>query len=251
MNQKKHWNKIAPAYNEEIFDVFKSDKNKVLNKFFKRYANPNHHALDFGCGIGKAFRYLSPRFRKITAMDISDNCLREARQTSFSNIVLQQADLSDPKVGLPKVEFVFCCNVIMLPEPEKNILMLRNVNRALRKGGSAVIILPAMESYLFSAWRLIDWNKREGTLPEKIDPDELSGFQVSKTDLLQGLLKINGVQTKHYSEPELQVIFPASGLTIMSINKVEYTWHSEFSEPPRWMKAPYPWDWLVECRKVN
>lgn len=249
MNEKKHWNKIAPTYNEEIFDVFKSDKNKILSRFFKKYKNRNKHALDFGCGNGKAFPYLAPGFKKLTAIDISDGLLTQARSRPFKNVYCVQADLSDTSAKLPKVDFVFCCNVIMLPEPDKNMLMLRNVNRALCKGGSAVIILPSMESYLFAAWRLIEWNKKEGTSPEKVDPDELSGFQVSKMDLLQGLLKINGVTTKHYTAEELQVILPLAGLKIISLNKVEYGWDSEFSSPPKWMKAPYPWDWLVECRK--
>jgi SAM-dependent methyltransferase len=250
MNEKKHWNSIAPTYNEEIFDVFLSDRKKILPAFFKKYANRNKHALDFGCGNGKAFPYLAPRFKKLTAIDISDELLSQARNSPFKNITYKQADLSDPNVQLPKVDFIFCCNVIMLPESEKNSNMLKNVNRALRRGGSAVLILPAMESYLFAAWRLIDWSRREGTLPEKIDPSELSGFQVSKTDLLQGLLKIDGITTKHYTCEELQIILPIAGLKLISLNKVEYDWYSEFSSPPVWMKAPYPWDWLVECRKA-
>jgi SAM-dependent methyltransferase len=250
MNQKKHWNKIAQTYNEEIFDVFKSDKNKILTGFFNKYADKTKHALDFGCGNGKAFPYLAPRFKQVTGMDISDELLKQARNRPFQNVTCLQADLTDLKQTLPKADFVFCCNVIMLPEFEKNLSMLKNINRSLRKGGTAVIILPSMESYLFAAWRLMEWNRREGTLPEQIDPDELSGFQVGKTDLLQGLLKINGVTTKHYTAEELRVIFPVAGLKIMSLNKVEYSWNSEFSSPPKWMKAPYPWDWLVECRKV-
>lgn len=251
MNEQKHWNKIAPTYNEEIFDVFKSDRNRILSRFFSKYRSRNKHALDFGCGNGKAFPYLAPGFKKLTAIDIADGLLTQAKSRPYKNVSCIQADLANPSVKLPRVDFVFCCNVIMLPEPEKNLAMLKNVHRALRKDGSAIIVLPSMESYLFAAWRLIDWNKKEGTLPDAIDPDELSGFEVSNTDLLQGLLKINGVTTKHYTAEELQVIFPLAGLQIISVNKVEYDWDSEFSEPPKWMKAPYPWDWLVECRKAR
>ncbi len=250
MNERKHWNTIAPTYNEEIFDVFRSDRKKILPVIFKKYAGKKKHALDFGCGNGKAFAHLAPRFKQLTAMDISDELLNQAQRLPFTNITCKQADLSDPNAQLPQVDFVFCCNVIMLPEPDKNLVMLKNVNRALRKSGSAVIILPAMESYLFSAWRLIEWSRREGTSPEEIDPDELSSFRVSTTDLIQGLLKIDGVQTKHYTREELTVLFPQAGLKIIGLNKVEYSWDSEFSSPPAWMKSPYPWDWLVECRKA-
>ena len=54
MNQEKHWNGIATRYEDEIFDVFRSDKNKILELYFKKHANPVHEAIDFGCGVGKA-----------------------------------------------------------------------------------------------------------------------------------------------------------------------------------------------------
>ena len=60
MNEESHWNKIAHSYEDEIFDVFKSDKDKKLPGYFKKYANKDHLAIDLGCGIGKAFPFLSP-----------------------------------------------------------------------------------------------------------------------------------------------------------------------------------------------
>jgi hypothetical protein len=36
---------------------------------------------------------------------------------------------------------------------------------------------------------------------------------------------------------------------VASIEKVEYDWSTEFADPPRWMKDPYPWDWLVLSKK--
>jgi hypothetical protein len=45
------------------------------------------------------------------------------------------------------------------------------------------------------------------------------------------------------------VVFKNCGLTITAVDKVEYDWDSELASPPDWLKEPYPWDWLVECRK--
>jgi SAM-dependent methyltransferase len=247
MDQRKHWNAIAPVYQEEIFDVFESDRRGILKKYFKKYGNKRHIAFDFGCGVGKAFTYLAPAFKKVVAMDISDGCLTEAKKISSQNILFHRADLTDESIEFPKVDFVFCCNVIMLPDPDKNMAMFRNIRRSLKKRGVAVIVLPSFESYIFSAWRLIDWYKQEGTRPEFIDPDELSGFKTGITNLLQGFVTINGVVTKHYTEPELRVILPRAGLKITSLHKVEYDWHTELAQPPEWMQAPYPWDWIVEC----
>jgi ubiquinone/menaquinone biosynthesis C-methylase UbiE len=250
MNEKAHWDNIAARYNEEIFDVFRSDRNKTLTGYFRKHSNRNHDAMDFGCGTGKAFEYLSPGFRSIHAIDISAQCLTTASKRSFPNITYKRQDLSRPNLRLPAVDFVFCCNVIMLPEIKKNQVMLSNINRCLRKDGTGVIIIPSLESIMFSSWRLIDWYSREGVKPDEIPSSELVYFKASKRDILQGIIYIDGVATKHYSHPEIQVMFERSNLEVTAIEKVEYDWSSEFSDPPKWIKAPYPWDWLVECKKL-
>ena len=249
MNEETHWNNIAKSYNLEIFDVFASDKKKLLPAYFKKHRNKNAIALDFGCGNGKAFPYLSPSFKKIVAVDISQELINQAKTSPFANISFLQKDLARPKATLPKVDFIFSCNVIMLPEPEKNYVMLQNIHRSLNPGGSALIVVPSTESILFSAWRLIDWYKKEGIEPKDISPSELSYFKGSKQEILQGIFYIDGVATKHYSKPEMEVIFNNARLKITALEKLEYHWGTEFTSPPAWMNAPYPWDWLVECRK--
>ncbi len=251
MNQEKHWNGIAPQYEDEIFDVFQSDKNRILLAYFKKHANHSHQAIDFGCGVGKAFQYLSPSFKKVLAIDISMECLAVAKQNSYSNINYQRLDLSRKNLRLTPAEFVFCCNVIMLPELEKNEVMFKNIQRSLKKDGHALIVIPSMESILFSSWRLIDWYRKEGVKPSEIASGELSYFKGSKVDILQGLVHINGVPTKHYSQPELEILINSAGLTITAIEKLEYEWNTEFSSPPKWMQAPFPWDWLVECKNLK
>jgi SAM-dependent methyltransferase len=249
MNEELHWNKIAHSYEDEIFDVFRSDKNKVLPEYFKKYSNKDHLAIDFGCGIGKAFPYLSPSFKKVLAVDISDKCLDIAANDQFQNIEFRKVDLTDKNLELPIGDFGFCCNVLLLPDLEKNILIINNAYKSLKKNSGAVFVIPSLDSIMFYAWRLIEWNKKEGVRPADIDDAEFSYFSGTKRDLFQGLVKIDGVTTKHYSHPEIEVIFKEAGFKIKAIDKVEYEWTTEFVEPPRWLKDPYPWDWLVECSK--
>src|SRR6185295_13681373 len=114
MDQESHWDTIGGNYGGEIFDVFRSDRNKILARYFKKHTNPAHTAIDFGCGIGKAFPYLSPAFAKILAIDISSELLHIAKQSPFKNIDFKQADLAKPNLKFPRADFAFCCNVIML-----------------------------------------------------------------------------------------------------------------------------------------
>ncbi len=250
MDQKKHWNRISTTYEDEIFDVFKSDRDKKLSKYFKKHGHKEHTAIDFGCGVGKAFEYLSPLFNTILATDISTECLAIAKERGYNNISYKAADLTNRKIKFPAADFAFCCNVIMLPEIDRNLNMFINIQQSLKPKGTAVIVVPALESALFSTWRLIDWSIKENVKPEEIDKSDLSYFKRSKVDILQGLLDINGVTTKHYSQEELMILFERANLTITKIDKIEYDWTSEFISPPNWMKGPYPWDWLVECEKI-
>ncbi len=250
MNEKLHWDKIGDNYNNEIFDVFRSDVKRKLRFYFSKHAGKRKTVIDFGCGNGKSFSHLSPLFARILAIDISQELLNQARQRPFENVSFARMDLARRNIKLPPSDFLFCCNVVMLPALEKNVIMLKNISGALKRKASAVVVLPSLESAFFSSWRLIDWYKREGVAPEQIAADELHYFKGRKTDIIQGIVYIDNVPTKHYSASELEVAFTQAGLKITTLDKVEYDWNTEFQTPPKWMKAPYPWDWLVECKKV-
>ncbi len=252
MNEESHWNGIAHRYEDEIFDVFRSDKFGRLRDCFSRYANPRHDAIDFGCGVGKAFRFLSPTFRHVIATDISGGCLKQARAlaatAAYDNISFRRADMSRQGLRFEPVHFAFCCNVIMLPEPEKNRSMFRNMHRSLKKQGTAVMVLPSLDSILLATLRLMQWYAKEGVKPAEVPASELQYYSGHKRDLIQGIVKIDNVPTKHYTATELEVLLGDAGFSNVTIGKIEYDWNTEFSEPPSWLKAPYPWDWLVEAK---
>ena len=249
MNQEKHWNRIAPHYEDEIFDVFRSDKLKKLPKYFKKHANKNGLAIDFGCGVGKSFAYLSPLFHKVLATDISAECIAVAKRKDYPNIVYKRADLTHNRLQFPKADFAFCCNVAMLPGIQRNVAIFKNIHKALKSNGTAVIVLPSLESILYAAWRLLQWYEKEGVNPVNVPNSELHYFKGTKRDIIQGQVFINGVLTKHYTQEEIHVLLKEVGLTVTALEKIEYDWSTEFSTPPAWMQDPYPWDWLVECRK--
>ena len=69
--KRAYWEKMAPSYNEEIFDVLQQDKKGLIRRAIKKYAKPGHQVIDIGCAIGKWFPVLSPLFKKVIALDIS------------------------------------------------------------------------------------------------------------------------------------------------------------------------------------
>jgi 2-polyprenyl-3-methyl-5-hydroxy-6-metoxy-1,4-benzoquinol methylase len=68
---RKYWEKIAPDYNEEIFDVLHNDKKSVIRSVIKSVAAPSKTVIDIGCAVGKWLPVLAPAFKKVTAVDIS------------------------------------------------------------------------------------------------------------------------------------------------------------------------------------
>jgi hypothetical protein len=157
-------------------------------------------------------------------------------------------DLAKPG-KLPPADFAFCCNVAILPDMEKNKGILLNIRRALNSSGSALVVVPSVESTLFAGKRIVESYAREGVAFNKIPKSELAYYDITKKELLQGFFKISGVPTKHYSEPELHALFEEAGLAVNKIDKVEYNWTTEFTSPPRWLRDPYPWDWIIDCGK--
>src|SRR5690606_31382097 len=118
----------------------------------------------------------------------SDKCLDIAANRAFDNISFQKVDLADPDAKLPQADFGFCCNVLLLPDLAKNVAMIRNAYKALRKNAAGLFVVPSLDSILFYAWRLIEWNRMEGIAPADIPDSEFSYFSGSKRDLFQGLI---------------------------------------------------------------
>ncbi len=244
---KSYWNRIGAQYGEEIFDAYYEDRTGKLKKWLTKFANKKHFAIDIGCGTGKAFPYLCPLFGNILGIDISEELLKIASEAPFNNIALKRMDLAVPQ-KLPAADFAFCCNVAILPDEKKNNGIIKNVRRALKKTGYAIFVVPSLESGIYSGWRLKKWFEKEGVPFKRIPRSDLQFFDGGTRALLDGFMTIDGVPTKHFMQPEIEVTFDEAGLSIVAIDKLEYNWTTEFDAPPQWLDKPFPWDWLVVCK---
>ena len=252
MNDALHWNKVAQNYDEKIFNVFKNDKKNKLKQYIRKYGDKENTAIDFGCGVGKALPLLAPFFKEIIGVDVSKKCIAIAKSAPYKNVSFKEADLAAKKINLPSVDFAFCCNVAMSDNVKRNLQIINNVMSTLNKGGVALFVLPSMESASLSSWRLISWYDREGTDLGDIPRKELSHLYVdSKKQILEGIVMIDTVPTKHYLISELYAIFNSGNFVLQKLDRLEYSWNTEFDSPPQWMQAPYPWDWVVEVKRVK
>ncbi len=252
MSDKLQWNNVAGNYEDEIFSVFKNDKNKKIEFYLKKNGNKNSIAIDFGCGIGYALPLLTPYFKKVIALDVSQECINKAQLVSYENVVFKQADLASKNIERLKGDFAFCCNVAISGNNIRNYRILNNVLSSLKVDGVAVFVLPSLESSSLSSQKMIEWYRKENTKLNQIPAEDLTHLNTLESkNAMQGILNINNVQTKHYSFTELFAFFNSGNYRLENIDRVEYDWSTEFDSPPTWMGEPYPFDWLVEVKRVK
>ncbi|MCC7231348.1 MAG: class I SAM-dependent methyltransferase [Bacteroidia bacterium] len=253
MNDALEWNSVAPDYEKEVFDVYKNDKKRILWKTIRQYAGKSHSAVDFGCGIGKALPLLSPLFRVIIATDISRRCIEIAKDRGYPNVRFVESDLTMPLTNIPQGDFLLCCNVAISEDNKKNFRILSNALKTIKKNGIAVFVIPSLESISFASWMIIHMHGRENIPFPKIPnedirhlaPEFYKGFR-------NGIVNIEDIPTKHYLLTELIAFFNKGKNQILAIERVEYDWETELRDlPPKNLKVPDPWDWMVVVKRIN
>jgi SAM-dependent methyltransferase len=248
-----YWNKVAQDYDSEIFCALANDRNDIIASKISNFRSKSSTAHDFGCGVGKFLPILAENFRCVYALDISDVCLQQARDIckDFQNITYLKLDLTANSAKLKKAHFGLSVNVLIMPSEEKRTAILKTISKHLYKAGHLLLVVPSLESAFYADFRLIQWNLRTGLKTEEAVSELEQPRQGSILSLRQGIVKIEGVPTKHYLAEELLAMFQNGPFDVLSIEKVEYPWATEFERPPKWMKEPFPWDWLVVLKKVK
>lgn len=246
--KRSYWEKMAPAYNDEIFDVLHNDKKALIRSVIKKYASKNKSVIDIGCAIGKWLPVLSPAFKKVIAVDISAKNLKIAQQLypQYKNVTYLRADMSGNKTTLPKCDFAICINAILTPSLKDRTLFFQSLANCVKKGGRIVITIPSLES-----WMLTNIIQQQFKIDSKLFPKTKDSNEALKkwNNIRQGNTDIDDVPHKHYLKEELQLLLSKEGFITESFQKIEYNWDTEFIKAPKWLKEPKPWDWMLVAKK--
>lgn len=245
---RKYWEKIAPAYNEEIFDVLHHDRKGLIRSAIASISSRKNSVIDIGCAVGKWLPVLAPAFSKVMAIDISAGNIAIARRSysHLSNVSYKRADMSAGRTSFKNYDAAVCINAILTDSLTKRTSFFQNIATSLKKNGHLVLVVPSLESKLLTRIIQHQW---------KIDHKLFSGKMSDKeghkryNHVLQGNFEIDDVPTKHYLEEELQLLLTQAGFQVKAIEKINYDWSTEFVDAPTWLKEPYPWDWMVVARK--
>lgn len=249
---RAYWDSKAKTYDREIFSSIHEDKNGVIKKTISKYASKKHAAADLGCGSGLYLPYLASKFKSVYACDLSAGLVRAAKKrcVKTAGITYNVADLSKERQKLPDVRFAVSANVLIIPDAAIRRAIVRNFYRALPKGAVLMLVVPSLESVLYVNTRQFEWNLKDGMSERKALDAGLKSTHKKTGSVADGLINIEGVTHKHYLREELEVFLTGFRFKVQKISKVEYKWDTEFENPPKWMKGPYPWDWLVVLLKT-
>jgi SAM-dependent methyltransferase len=244
---RTYWEKIAPDYHEEIFDVLRNDTKGVIVSSIKKVAAKNKTVIDIGCAIGKWLPVLSPAFKKVYAVDISAENLEIAKKLypAFTNVEYGRIDMSNPKAKMPVCDVGICINAILTDSLKKRNVFFTNLKKCIRKKGHLILVIPSLESSMLTSIIRQRWNPdkdADGVINKKNSSGQLK-------NMLQGNAEIDRVPTKHYLKEELQLLLNNEGFKAVDFQKIEYEWDTEFLQPPKWLTEPKPWDWMVLARK--
>lgn len=245
---RNYWEKIAPDYNEEIFDVLKNDSKGLIVSAIKKIASKNKSIIDIGCAIGKWLPVLSPVFKKVYAVDISAENLEIAKKLypKLSNVEYDRIDMSSAKAKMPLCDAGICINAILTDSLKKRNVFFTNLKKCIKKNGHLILVIPSLESSLLTSIIRQRWDPDKDA--KAVIKKNKSGSQLK--NILQGNAEIDHVPTKHYLKEELQLILANEEFKAEDFRKIEYEWSTEFLKPPGWLTEPKPWDWMVMARKL-
>jgi SAM-dependent methyltransferase len=247
--KRHYWEKIAPSYNDEIFDVLHNDKKALIRSVIEKYASQQKTVIDIGCAIGKWLPVLSPAFKKVVAVDISAKNLAIARELypQYKNVQYLRADMSGKNTKVPKCDFGICINAILTPDAKDRLLFFQSLSACVKKGGRIVITIPSLESYLLTSIIQQQYKIDRSLFPATKNAKEA----LQKwNNIRQGNADIDDVPHKHYLKEELQLLLQKEGFIAEEFQKIEYDWDTEFIKAPAWLKEPRPWDWMVVAKKL-
>ena len=245
--ERNYWEKIAPDYSEEIFDVLANDKKGIIRKTIKRFAARQKTVIDIGCAIGKWLPLLSPAFKKVYAIDISQKNLDIAKKnhSDLYNIQYSRIDMSNAKAKITACDFAICINAILTGTLKKRNIFFNNLRKCVKRTGHIILVIPSLESAMLASIVRQTWNPDKDA--KKIISKNKAVLQIQ--NLLQGNTNIDDVPHKHYLKEELELLLNNEGFSTEKFHKLEYDWNTEFLTPLKWLTNPKPWDWMVLAKK--
>mgnify|MGYP003675974785 CR=1 FL=1 len=235
---RSYWEALGEDYAAEIFSVIGHDQKHAIAAHVEHWADSAKTAADLGCGPGQTLDLLGRNFGTVHACDWSPALLDQARKIAadLPSVAIHEFDLAaDAPPPFDPVSFALCLNVIIMPDAEVRERVWRTVTNLISADGRLLLVLPSHESALYTGFRRMDWNLRAGLGGTEAE-EKSHEPTASPAAKEQGVRPIDGTLTKHYLREEIEVQLRDHGFNHLKIEKLPYSWKTEFDDPPDWME---------------
>ncbi len=172
----------------ELFSQAGQNNAKTILSFI----NKDSVILDYGCGVGRVAKFLSPHVKQIRAIDISREMIKLGKEfcKECNNIEFILTDGVKMPLDDSSIDFAYSILTLQHVEREDAYLILRDINRVLKEGGKFYVTFPDITSEAY-------WN----------------GFESYAFNLP---LRISG-RARMYTVPEVEIMMKKAGFKIISI----------------------------------
>jgi len=137
---------VATGHRRQSEEFFLQGANETdtFLKFCGVTPSPGQAVLEIGCGVGRMTRRLAQLFRRVIAVDVSEEMLRRCRDNlaGFPNVDYRQVagDGTLDGVGDGEVDLVFSYLTLQhVTTPSAQLRYLQESARALRPGGKLAV----------------------------------------------------------------------------------------------------------------
>lgn len=242
----EYWDGMAKDFSDQVLEISDVDINNVIPKTAKRLGGKRKHAVDFGCGAGALTRVVAPYFGSTLGVDFSKDLLKRADAlTSAANISFQFADLCTQRGKRLPCDVAFCANVLINDDSVVRDRIARTVIRNVTSGGSAVFIVPSLESAIRFYQVAFSSQVKSGSSKNAALSEINDWVRKDIVSMPEGIIRVGGTKTKHFMGDELIELLLACGLRDINIQRVSYPWSELLEDEPRGLKKSLPWDWMA------
>ena len=185
----EHWDRIAPRWNEEVFNTLLCARNRVVRAELASAARTASSIADFGCGVGTYLPLLSRLFESVQGFDQSPECVRLAREKmkGRANVRVDVAHRATRDTR-SRFDAILAVNVAIHPSKREWHQVLRSMFLKLKPGGRFLLVVPSRESADLVS---------EASQPGDEEDDSLSAGLV-EARARPGVVRFGGVPTRHF-----------------------------------------------------
>ena len=125
MKEKEFWNQSADQYDRNVAKTYGKAYHDTI-ALSAAYLNKDSKVLDFGCGTGIITNAIAGYVDNITAIDISENMIRnavrKAHELGVTNVQYSVSDLDDERIQAGSYNVIAAFNVLYFVQDLDSLL---------------------------------------------------------------------------------------------------------------------------------